>query len=229
MAELCIHADLAALADPAYRAFQSRLLPTVDPSRILGVRMPDLRRYAKTIAGTDAAEAFLRELPHPTYDADNLHAALLCRIRDRAELIAAIDAFLPYIDNWATCDSLRPSLLARDIPALRCDIARWMAAEGVYPCRFGIEMLMLHCLDDAFAAADLAAVGEIARTRGGEYYLAMMCAWYYATALSVQPEATLHDLRQADLPRDVLVKTVRKACESRRIGAALRDAVRELL
>lgn len=229
MAELSIHADLAALADPAYRDFQSRLLPTVEPSRILGVRMPDLRRYAKAVAGTDAAEAFLRELPHPTYDADNLHAALLCRIRDRETLIAALDSFLPYVDNWATCDSLRPPLFSRDIPALRGDIARWMAAEGVYPCRFGIEMLMLHCLGDAFVAADLDAVGEIARTRGGEYYLAMMCAWYYATALSAQPEATLRFLRKANLPRDVLAKTVRKACESRRIDAALCGAVRGLL
>lgn len=223
-----LRADLAALADPAYRTFQARLLPTVDSARILGVRIPDLRRYARAIADTPAAAAFLSDLPHSTYDEDNLHAALLCRMRDRDRLVAAIDAFLPHVDNWATCDSLRPAILSRDPAALRRDCARWMADAHLYTCRFGIEMLMVHGLGASYDRRDLAAVGAIAHARGGEYYLAMMCAWYYATALATHADDVLAYLRACPLPPDGMAKTYRKACESRRVDRAVCAALRGL-
>lgn len=223
-----IDAHLLTLADPAYRDFQSRLIPTVDPARVLGVRIPDLRRYARSIAGTPEAAAFLADLPHPSYDADNLHACLVSMLRDRGELIDALNVFLPHVDNWATCDILRPKLLGRDIPALRRDVAGWMADLHPYTCRFGIEMLMVHCLGADFAPADLAAVAAVADARAGEYYIAMMCAWYFATALAAQAEAALPWFTERRLEPSVWARAVQKACESYRIPPETKAELREL-
>lgn len=219
---------LRAMADPAYRAFQSRLIPTVDPARVIGVRVPDLRRYARSIAGTPEAEAFLADLPHASYDADNLHAILISMFRDRGALIAALNRFLPHIDNWATCDILRPKLLGRDIPALRRDIARWMADPHPYTCRFGMEMLMVHCLGAAFDPADPDAVAAVASARAEEYYVAMMCAWYFATALAARTEAVLPYFTGDRLAPSVRARALRKACESDRIPPALKAELRGL-
>ncbi len=219
---------LRAMADPAYCAFQRRLIPTVDPARVLGVRIPDLRRYARSIVGTPEAEAFLADLPHASYDADNLHAMLLTLCRDRDVLIAALADFLPHVDNWATCDSLRPRLLGRDIPALRRDIAVWMADPHPYTCRFGIEMLMVHCLGAHFSAADPDAVAAVAAARQDEYYVAMMCAWYFATALAARPETILPYFTARRLVPSVWEKAVRKACESDRIPPATKAELRRL-
>lgn len=223
-----IDAHLHALADPVYRAFQSRLVPSVDAARMLGVRIPALRRYARTIAGTPRAAAFLAELPHASYDADNLHALLLAEMTDRSALDAALTAFLPYVDNWATCDILRPKLLADDIPALRLGIARWMADPHPYTCRFGIEMLMVHCLGAHFSADDPAAVAAIAAARHDEYYVAMMCAWYFAEALARQESAVLPWFLGRRLEPSVFRRAVRKACESYRISPERKAELRAL-
>lgn len=223
-----IESVLRTMADPDYRTFQSRLLPTVDPARIIGVRTPVLRRYAREIFGTPAAVAFLADLPHVAYDEDNLHACLVSMMRDRPSLIAALDAFLPYVDNWATCDMLRPPLLGRDPAALRCDIARWMGDMHPYTCRFGIEMLMVHCLGEHFAPDDLAAVAAIAENRHDEYYVAMMCAWYFATALAAQEGATWPYFVERRLHSAVLTMAIRKAIESYRISPQRKAELRAL-
>ena len=217
---------LREMADPGYRAFQMRLIPTVDPARVIGVRVPDLRRYARTIAGGAEAAAFLAELPHASYDADNLHAILLAMKTDRDALMAGLDAFLPHIDNWATCDMLRPRLLGRDIPALRREIGGWMDDPRPFICRFGIEMLMVHCLGDAFSAADLDAVAAVADARADEYYVAMMCAWYFATALAMREETVLPCFLERRLSPRVHGYAVRKACESYRVRAEVKAMLR---
>ncbi len=222
-----ILSDLRALADPQYRAFQSRLLPTVRPDSILGVRMPALRAYARKISGTAEAAEFLCALPHESYDENNLHACLLSMMRDRELLVSAIEAFLPYVDNWATCDSLRPKIFSRDRHALRRDIVRWMADPHPYACRFGMEMLMLHCLGEAFTADDLRAVAEIAARRHEEYYVAMMCAWYFATALAVREEETLPYFAEGRLHPTVQAMAVRKAIESYRVSEERKNELKK--
>jgi len=218
---------LRMLADADYRRFQSGLLPGINPARVLGVRMPVLHRYARAIVGTPAAAAFLADLPHASYDADNLHACLLSMMDNRTALICALDAFLPHIDNWATCDMLRPPLLGRDLPALRRDAARWMADPHPYTCRFGIEMLMVHGLGK-FSADDPAAVAEIAWARGDEYYVAMMCAWYFATALAAAHDAIWPYFAEPLLPPAVRQMARRKAYDSRRISPADKAALRAM-
>ena len=140
---------LHALADPAYRLFQCKLMPTVPPEQVWGVRTPQLRALAKEAAGTPEAAAFLAALPHATYDENNLHGALLCLMRDYDACLAAVEAFLPYIDNWATCDMLSPRVFARHTDALLAPIRRWMASPHVYTCRFGMGMLMRYYLEPA--------------------------------------------------------------------------------
>ncbi len=226
-AESRIYLDLCALADPSYRDFESKLLPTVPPESILGVRMPHLRAYARKIKGTPEAACFLGALPHQSYDENNLHACLLSMMRDRTALIGALDAFLPYVDNWATCDSLRPVIFARKGDLLRPDIARWMADSHPYTCRFGIEMLMLHCLGDVFVQDDLRAVAEIAARRHDEYYVAMMCAWYFATALAVREEETRPYFADEYLHPTVRDMAIRKAIESRRVSEARKNELKK--
>ena len=223
-----IEGILQTMADPAYRAFQMRLIPTVDPARVIGVRIPVLRRYARSIAGTPEAAAFLADLPHASYDADNLHALLIARMKDREALIAALNTFLPHMDNWATCDILRPHLLGCDIPALRRDIVGWMADPHPYTCRFGIEMLMVHCLGGHFVSDDLGAVAAVADARADEYYVAMMCAWYFATALAAQPQTVLSYFTDCRLEPTVWAKAVQKACESHRIPSEIKAELRGL-
>lgn len=225
--DVSLHACLCEAADAEYRIFQSRLIPNVRPERVLGVRVPVLRRLAKTIAGTDAAEAFMRTLPHAYYDEDNLHAALICQMQDYGETIDALDRFLPYVDNWATCDMLSPAVLRRHLAALRSEITRWLAATHPYTVRFGIGLLMRFYLDEAFSPDDLAAVAAVREE--DDYYIRMGAAWYFATALARQEAATLVWLERGNLSPWVHAKTIRKACESDRIRPELKAYLRSLL
>ena len=147
---------------------------------------------------------------------------------DREALMAGLAEFLPYIDNWATCDMLRPRLFGQDIPALRQSIAGWMADSHPYACRFGIEMLMVHCLKAAFLPDDLAAVSAVGAAREGEYYVAMMCAWYFATALAEQPAAVMPYFFGRRLSPGIWSRAVQKACESLRIPAETKAELRRL-
>ena len=146
----CIRARLFALQDEGYRAFHSRLMPTVPPETVIGVRVPALRRLAKRLAGTPQAEAFLQELPHIYYEENNLHAFLLESIRDYDAALAATEKFLPYIDNWATCDSFCPKVFAKHKEDLLPVLRRWMASDHPYTVRYGMEMLMRYYLDEDF-------------------------------------------------------------------------------
>ena len=206
---------LLSLADEEYRRFQTPLLPSVDPARIIGVRTPVLRKLAKELAGTEESEAFLRDLPHAYYEENNLHAFLVEQIRDYDAVIAAIDAFLPYVDNWSTCDGWSPKVLKKHPEELLCKIRQWMASDALYTVRFGIGMLQRYFLDERFDPVYLAWVAAVDRE---EYYLRMMVAWYFATALAKQYEAALPYIEEGKLPLWTHNKAIQKAVESYRVS-----------
>ena len=216
---------LFALRDEAYRAFQCKLIPTVDPARVIGVRAPQLHRLAKELRGTDEAAAFLRALPHESIDADILHGLLISAIRDADACIEALDAFLPYVDNWATCDLLSPKCFAKHPPRLLGDIRRWMASDRTYTVRFGIGMLLQFYLGDAFDEAHLRWVADV---RSDEYYVKMMVAWYFATALDRQFDAALPYIQRQELEPWTHNKAIQKAIESQRVPLERKEALRAL-
>lgn len=221
MTALSIADELAALADPAYQAFQAKLVPTVDPSRILGVRTPALRRFARRMARTRESEAraFMERLPHVLYEEDNLHGELIGLLAETPEeAFALLDAFLPHVDNWATCDLLRVPAFERDLPAVLAKIREWIASEPEYAARFGVVQLMTLFLDDAFDPEHLQLVARIDRP---EYYINMARAWYFSFALIKQPEATLPLFEARPLALDAWThnKALQKARESRRVDA----------
>ena len=216
---------LFALRDVGYRDFSSKLIPSVPPERVIGVRTPALRAFAKDFAKTPEAADFLRALPHFYLEENNLHAFLIERIRDYDACVAALDAFLPYVDNWATCDLMSPKALGRDRARLIGDVRRWMASGQLYTVRFGIGMLMAHFLDGDFRPETLDAVAAI---KTEEYYLRMMQAWYFATALAKQYEAALPVLEAGRLEPWTHNKAIQKACESRRISAERKTYLKTL-
>lgn len=213
---------LLARRDEPYRLFQSRLMPSVDPERILGVRTPALRTLAKELAGTRLAEAFLQTLPHIYYEENNLHGFLIERIRDYDSCVAALDAFLPYVDNWATCDMMSPKVLGRHLPELLRQIRIWMSSDREYTVRFGVEMLMRYFLDASFQPEYLAWVAEIV---SDAYYVKMMAAWFFATALAKQYDTAIGYLEDGKLDPWVREKTIQKALESNRIPAERKAAL----
>lgn len=206
---------LYALADEKNADFMSRLTPGIPRERILGVRIPALRALAKELRGTAEEAAFLARLPHATLDENNLHGVLLSLERDYERTLALLDAFLPQVDNWATCDLLRPAAVKRRLDDFEAAIDAYLASEQPYTVRFGIEMLLCHYLDARFDPAQLARVAAI---RTEEYYVRMMQAWYFATALSKQYESTIPYLEQHRLEDWTQRKTVQKAIESYRIS-----------
>lgn len=201
--------------DPAYAAFAARLNPNLSPECILGVRQPVIRRLAKRFAAAPDMEDFLSELPHRTYEENNLHGAVLSRFRDYEKTVFLLDAFLPFVDNWATCDMISPVCFRKNRPLLREKIPLWIASPLPFVCRFGIEMVQSHFLDEDFDPDLMALVAGVNRE---EYYVKMMVAWYFATALTKQREAAMPYLAEHRLPDWIHRKTVQKACESFRIS-----------
>ena len=210
-----IQERLFALQDADYAAFQRPLMPTVGEETFIGVRTPALRSLAKELRGLPEAEAFLRALPHVYFEENQLHAFLIASEKDFDSALAQTDAFLPYVNNWATCDQLTPKALRKNRAALSGKIDEWIAAEHEYTVRFAIKMRMDHFLDDAFSPKILKQVAAIQRE---EYYIRMMQAWFFATALAKQYEAALPYLVQNRLEPWVHNKTIQKAAESYRIA-----------
>jgi 3-methyladenine DNA glycosylase AlkD len=222
---MTVRERLFALRDGDYAAFQAKLTPGVAPEAFIGVRVPELRKLAKELAGSPEAAAFLAELPHEYYDENMLHGLLVTGLRGREECIIETERFLPYVDNWAVCDTLAPRALAEDRPALLRDIRRWAASEKVYTCRFGIGMLMRFFLDADFSPELL----EIpAAVRSEDYYVRMMVAWFFATALAKQWDAALPYIEGGRLDKWTHNKTISKACESFRVPAGRKELLRGL-
>lgn len=222
--------ELAALADPAYQQFQSKLIPTIDPARVLGVRSPALRRYAREMARAREVEArmFMAQLPHALYEENNLHGELIGLLaKTPDEAFEMLDAFLPHVDNWATCDLIRVPAFKKDLPAVLERIRGWMAAEPEYTVRFGVVQLMTLFLDDAFEPEHLQLVARIDRP---EYYINMARAWYYSFALIKQPVATLPLFEARPIALDAWThnKSLQKARESRRIDKREKDYLQSL-
>ena len=220
-----IQEKLFALQDLNYRQFQAKLMPTVDPEQIIGVRMPALRKLAKELKGTAEAEAFLAALPHRYYDENNLHGLLLCARSSYEETVAGLDIFLPHVDNWATCDLLSPRAFRSHPPQLPEQIRRWLGSGDTYTVRFGLDMLMSFYLDECFRPEYLDWAAEV---KSEEYYVRMMVAWYFATALAKQYDAALPYLTSRRLEQWTHNKTIQKAVESYRITPEQKDALRAL-
>ena len=209
-----IKTHLFSMADSEYKVFQSKLIPTVDKSKIIGVRLPVLKSFAKNIANTEEAYNFISTLPHQYYDENNLHAFLIAQTKSFDECIEKIDTLLPFVDNWATCDSLRPKCFKNNTDKLLVHIYRWINSEHTYTVRFGIEMLMLYYIDDNFNERYLQTVAQI---KSDEYYINMMICWYFATTLAKQYKSALPYLENNVLPIHLHNKTIQKAVESYRI------------
>ena len=209
-----VRARLLALRDEKNAPFMAKLVPTLPPENILGVRMPDCRSLARELCKEPDIGLFLADLPHRYLDENNLHALILNEEKDYAAVVAALDAFLPFVDNWATCDALRPKAFKNHPSALPDECRRWMRSGETYTIRFGIEMLMTHYLDADFR---LEYLEEVSIIKNNEYYVNMMIAWYFATALAKQYEAAVPYLEQRRLGVWTHNKTIRKAIESYRV------------
>ncbi|MBR4858957.1 MAG: DNA alkylation repair protein [Clostridia bacterium] len=214
-AENYVRQKLFEMQDSDYRDFHSRLMPTVDKDFIIGVRTPELRKFAKNFSKSSFSLEFLETLPHKYYEENNLHAFMIEQISDYNKCIAELNRFLPYVDNWATCDMMRPKVFKKHLPELLDQIKIWLKSDDVYTLRFGVEMLMCHYLDGNFSEEYPRLVSEI---RNDEYYVRMMVAWYFATALAKQYDAVIPYLEKKKLDSDTHKKAVRKALESYRIS-----------
>ena len=222
---MSIRETLFSLRDEKFAAFQARLIPNVTPERIIGVRTPALRKLAKTLRGSGEAEEFLKALPHDFFEENNLHAFLLCEMKDFDACVQAVEDFLPYVDNWATCDQMSPGVFRKNKQALLPYIRCWIASERCYTRRFGTGMLMSHFLDEDFREEYLRLVSD---KRSEEYYVNMMIAWYFATALAKQYEAALPYLENRRLDPWVHNKTIQKAVESFRVSDEHKACLRAL-
>lgn len=217
---------LFGMRDAAYAAFIAKLTPGFPPSHFIGVRVPLLRTIARSFAKEEAAsQRFLSHLPHSYYEEDMLHGMLISLVKDYDRCLDLTDRFLPYVDNWAVCDTLSPKVFAKHKAQLLENILRWSSSSHTYTCRFGLRMLMTHFLDDSFSADFLEIPAAIRRE---EYYVKMMVAWFFATALAKQWEATLPYLENRQLDPWTHRKTIQKAIESYRIPPERKDYLRTL-
>lgn len=210
-----IRKRLFEMQDTKYRDFHSALMPGVDKNRIIGVRMPQLRAFAKEIRKLPELARFLNDLPHRYYEEDNLHGILISYIREYSDCVKELERFLPYVNNWATCDMMSPPALKKDMKALAIKAKELMDSDHLYTVRFGIGIFMKYFLDDAFSEEYPQLVAEI---NSDEYYVNMMRAWYFATALAKQYEKIIPYIEEKKLDVWTHNKTIQKAVESRRIS-----------
>ena len=213
------------LQDKGYREFQSKLVPTIPKETIIGVRTPALRKLAKEYVKDPESAEFLKQLPHRYYDENMLHGMLVAEIKDYDTCVKETEKFLPYVDNWAVCDIFSPKVFKKNKNQLIDKIREWSTSEATYTCRFGIEMLMTHFLDADFRAEYL----EIpAAVHSEEYYVKMMIAWFYATALAKQWEDTIGYIEKKRLDPWTHNKTIQKARESYRITPEQKEYLKTL-
>lgn len=209
-----IQKDLFSKQDTVYRDFQAKLIPTLKSSIIIGVRTPELRKMAKQLAKQEDIGTFLDALPHTYFEENQLHAFIIAGRKDFVQCMTELAHFLPFVDNWATCDQLSPKVFKKHRKELLPYIDEWLVSDQTYTVRFGIGMLMTHFLDEDF---DLCYLNAVSKIRSEEYYINMMIAWYFATALAKQYEAALPFLEKAQLAPWTHNKTIQKAVESLRI------------
>lgn len=209
-----IQKRLFELRDEKYRDFQVKLIPSVDPAAVIGVRTPELRRLAKELSKRDDIDAFLDALPHEYFDENQLHAFILSGMKDYGRCMAGVCRFLPFVDNWATCDQMSPKVFGKNKEDLFTHIKVWLRSDETYTIRFAVGMLMEHFLGDDYNAAYPEMVAEI---RSDEYYVNMMRAWYFATALAKQYDSAVGFIEDRKLDRWTHNKAIQKSVESYRI------------
>lgn len=220
-----VQTRLFELQDLKYRDFHAKLMPTVNKEKIIGVRTPALRVFAKKYGKTDEAKEYLQILPHQYYEENNLHGLLIEQIKDYDTCLEELERFLPYIDNWATCDMLAVKVVKKHLDTFIGEVYRWMESDHAYTIRFGISMLMRYYLEDAF---QMEYPEKVAQIRSEEYYVNMMRAWYFATALAKQYDKILPFIEKQKLDVWTHNKTIQKAIESYRITPEQKEYLRGL-
>ena len=220
-----IRQSLFELQDIKYRDFQAKLIPGKDTEMMIGVRTPELRKLAKQMLKWEEIGEFLRDLPHRYFDEDQLHAFIVSGIKEYGKCMEELMRFLPFVDNWATCDQMSPGVFKKHRQQLLAEIREWLGSEHTYTVRFGIGMLMQHFLDEDF---DPAYPELVAGVHSEEYYVNMMIAWYFATALAKQYDAVLPFIEGRRLDPWTHNKTIRKAVESYRISDEQKEYLRSL-
>ena len=216
--------ELFEMQDEKYRDFQSALIPGSDLEKAIGIRTPLLRKYAKNLPLEDA-KAFLLELPHEYFDENQLHAFIVSEIKDIDACIKEVNTFLPYVDNWATCDQMSPVIFKKHKDKLLVEVKRWIASSETYTVRFGIKMLMQHFLDEDF---NLEYPEMVAKIQSEEYYVKMMIAWYFATALAKQYDSVIPFIEEGRLEKWTHNKAIQKSIESYRITTEQKKYLRTL-
>jgi 3-methyladenine DNA glycosylase AlkD len=220
-----ISKELKKLQDKGYREMQVTIIPTLEADSIIGVRTPALRQLAKEFAKREDISVFLSDLPHKFFEENQLHAFILSGMKDAESCIRLVDEFLPYVDNWATCDQMSPKVFKKHKQLLLEYVDKWIRSEHTYVKRFAIGMLMEHFLDEDFKTSYLTKVSKI---RSEEYYVNMMIAWYFATALAKQYEDTLPFIEKQKLDKWTHNKSIQKAVESYRITPEQKEYLKTL-
>ncbi len=221
-----IQEKLFSLKDDKYKKFQAMLIPNVPIETIIGVRIPVLRKFAKSIISASASNSFIDDLPHKFYDENNLHAFIIEETKDFYKCVEQVNAFLPYVDNWATCDSLSPKIFKKNKNALFEEILLWLSSEHTYTVRFAIKNLITHFSREDFKLEHIYLVKNL---KSNDYYVNMAVAWYLATELSVNFEQTLPIFKQLDIEPFVYNKAIQKAVESLRTSDEQKNILRALL
>ena len=214
MNKASLYKKLYELQDLKYREMQIKIIPAIKPDSVIGVRTPELKTMAKELLKSGEYRDFLEELPHKYFEEDQLHAFIISGIKDLNECLAELEKFLPYVNNWATCDQMSPKIFKRHKDVLLAHIKEWIKSDKTYTVRFGVKMLMEHFLDDDY---DPVYPEMVARLRSEEYYVNMMIAWYFATALAKQYESILPFIEEKRLDDWAHNKAIQKSLESRRL------------
>lgn len=217
-----IQSDLFNMRDERFAQFNASLMPTTEPQNVIGVRTPELRKYAKTIRNSDD---FLSELPHKYFEENQIHAFILSDIREFENCVKLVDAFLLYVDNWATCDQLIPKIFAKNTDKLLPWINKWIKSKHTYSTRFAIGLLMRFYLGDNFKSE---YANTVISVRSNEYYINMMRAWYFATALAKNWNDVIGIIENKKLDNWTHNKTIQKAIESYRITQPQKEYLKQL-
>jgi len=212
--------QLFSLQDKGYKSFHEKLIPTINPELVIGVRTPVLRKFAKEFSKSDDAKSFLEELPHKYYEENNLHAFIVQKEKDFNKALSLTEKFLPYIDNWATCDCFSPKVFKKHTKELLPHVKRWINSGETYVVRYGIKTLMDFYSDENFSEEYLKIVASV---KSEEYYVNMMISWYFATLMAKQYEKTVPYIEKRLLPKWVHNKTIQKCIESYRIPKEIKD------
>ena len=220
-----IRKELKKLQDKGYRDMQVTIIPTVEADSIIGVRTPALRQLAKELSKREDVSKFLEDVPHKFFEENQLHAFILSGMKDAESCIRLVDEFLPYVDNWATCDQMSPKIFKKRKQLLLEYVDKWIRSDHTYVKRFAIGMLMEHFLDEDFKTSYLTKVSKI---RSEEYYVNMMIAWYFATALAKQYDAALPFIEKQKLDKWTHNKSIQKAVESYRITPEQKEYLKTL-